>query len=229
MSPLSRILERYLNILVPPPARGPSVCTTCWRPTDGYLRCSQCNIHFREFGAELADLVVIISMAGKGGQLAHVLAKYKYGERPEMRKQFTDELAYVLATFLAKHRQCLGEFDLVTVVPSTRQRASTLPLIDILSRRLNITRSRFAEALTTSSTNTRRLRPDEYTVQADVAGKRVLLIDDQWTSGASLQSSAIALRRAGAAQVAGLVIGRRVDTEPSGTYDWDVCTLCQQV
>ena len=154
MSPLSRILERYLNILVPPPGRGPSVCTTCFRPTDGYVRCSQCNIHFREFGSELAD---------------------------------------------------------------------------ILSRRLNITRSRFAEALVTSSTNTRRLRPDEYTVQADVAGKRVLLIDDQWTSGASLQSSAIALRRAGAARVAGLVIGRRVDTEPSGTYDWDVCTLCQQV
>ncbi|MFS8100484.1 phosphoribosyltransferase [Lentzea alba] len=131
------------------------------RPTDGYVRCSQCNGHVREFGAELADEVVIISMAGRGGQLAHVLAKYKYGERPEMRRQFTDELAYVLATFLAKH-------------------------------------------------------------------KRVLLIDDQWTSGASLQSSAIALKRAGAARVVGLVIGRRVDAEPSGSFDWDVCPLCQQ-
>lgn len=229
MSPLSRILERYLNILVPPPGRGPNVCVTCFRPTDGYVRCSQCNGHFRAFGAELADSVVIISMAGKGGQLAHVLAKYKYGERPEMRKQFTDELAYVLATFLAKHRQCLGEFDVVTVVPSTRQRTTTHPLIDILSRRLNITRYRFAEALSTSSANTRQLRPDEYTVQVEVTGKRVLLIDDQWTSGASLQSSAIALKRAGAARVAGLVIGRRVDAEPSGTFDWDVCALCQQV
>ena len=205
------------------------MCTTCFRPTDGYMRCSQCNIHFREFGSELADDVVIISMASRGGQLAHVLAKYKYGERPEMRKQFTDELAYVLATFLAKHRQCLGEFDLVTVVPSTRQRTSTHPLIDILSRRLNITRYRFAEALATSSVNTRQLRPDEYTVRADVAGKRVLLVDDQWTSGASLQSSAIALKRAGAAWVVGLVIGRRVDAEHSGTFDWDVCARCQQI
>lgn len=228
MSPLSRVLERYLNILVAPPDRGPNVCATCFRRTDGYLRCLQCNSHFREFGAELADDVVIISMAGRGGQLARVLAKYKYGERPEMRKQFTDELAYVLATFLAKHRRCLGEFDIVTVVPGTRQRTTTHPLIDILSRRLNITRHQFAEVLTTSSSNSRQLRPDEYTVQVDVTGKRVLLIDDQWTSGASLQSSAIALRRAGAARVVGLVIGRRVDVEPSGRFDWDFCCLCQQ-
>ena len=229
MSPLSRILERYLNILVAPPGRGPNVCITCFRPTGGYVRCSQCNSHFREFGGELADDVVIISMAGKGGQLAHVLAKYKYGERPEMRKQFTDELAYVLATFLAKHHRCLGEFDVITVVPSTRQRTTTHPLIDILSRRLNITRYRFAEVLSTTSENTRQLRPDAYAVHTDVAGKRVLLIDDQWTSGASLQSSAITLKRAGAARVVGLVIGRRVDTQPSGGFDWDVCARCQQV
>lgn len=229
MSPVSRILERYQNILVAPPSRGPNVCITCFRPTDGYVRCLKCNSHFREFGAELADDIVIISMAAKGGQLAHVLAKYKYGERPEMRKQFTDELAYVLATFLAKHRQCLGEFDVVTVVPSTRQRTTTHPLIDILGRRLNITRYRFTEALSTTSPNTRQLRPDEYAVHTNVAGKRVLLIDDQWTSGASLQSSVIALKRAGAARVVGLVIGRRVDTQPSGAFDWDVCALCQQV
>jgi phosphoribosylpyrophosphate synthetase len=115
VSPLSRILERYLNILVPPPSRGPNVCTTCFRPTD-------------------------------------------------------------------------------------------------VSRRLNITRFRFVEARTTTSANTRQLRPDEYAVRSDVAGKRVLLIDDQWTSGASLQSSAIALKRAGTTRVVGLVIGRRIDT-----------------
>ncbi len=58
------------------------------------MRCPQCNKHFRAFAAELADEVVIISMAVHDGQPAHALAKYKNGERPEMRKQFTDELAY---------------------------------------------------------------------------------------------------------------------------------------
>jgi predicted amidophosphoribosyltransferase len=228
VSPLSRILERYQNILVAPSNPGPNVCSTCFHPTDGYARCAQCNSHFRASGAELVDRLAIISMAGKDGQLARALAKYKYGERPELRRQFTDELAYVLATFLAKHRLCLGEYDVVTVVPGTRQRTSTHPLIDILSRRLTITRSRFTEALGTSASNNRQLRPDEYTAQVDVNGERVLLVDDQWTSGASLQSSAIALKRAGAARVVGLVIGRRLDAQPSGTFDWDKCCLCQQ-
>ncbi|WP_394614810.1 ComF family protein [Lentzea sp. JNUCC 0626] len=160
MSPLSRVLERYQNILIAPPGRGPNVCVTCFRATE--------------------------------------------------------------------HLRCLGEFDLVTVVPGTRQRKAAHPLIDILSRRLNITRQRFTETLGTSSTNTRQLRPNEYTVEADVAGKRVLLVDDQWTSGASLQSSAIALKRAGATRVVGLVIGRRLDAAPTGEFDWGACVLCQQ-
>lgn len=86
MSPLSRILERYLNILVPPPPRGPNVCVTCRQPAEGFLRCLQCHRHFSRFAAELADEVVIISMAFKDGQLARALAKYKNGERPEMRR-----------------------------------------------------------------------------------------------------------------------------------------------
>lgn len=186
------------------------------------------NQHSQALGAELADEVVPISMAVEGGQLVHVLGNYKNSKNPAVRKQFTTELACVLATFLAEHLRCLGEFDIVTMVPSTRKRQDVHPLADILGRRLNITRFAFTEVLGTTSENNRRLQPDEYTVHADVAGKRVLLVDDQWTSGASLQSSAVALKRAGAARVVGLVIGRRVETNSPGTFDWDVCPLCQQ-
>ncbi|MFJ5987879.1 ComF family protein [Lentzea sp. NPDC092896] len=226
MSPLNRISESYLNILVPPPARGPNVCGVCRRTTDGYPRCWQCNQHFQSHGAELADEVVPISMAVDDGQLVHVLGNYKNNRFPGVRKQFTNELAGVLATFLAGHRRCLGEFDVVTVVPSTRQRADGHPLVDILGRRLGSTRADFAEVLSTSGDNSRLLRPDEYVVHADVGDRRILLIDDQWTSGASLQSSAIALKRAGAARVVGLVIGRRVDAGSRGTFDWEVCAVC---
>jgi predicted amidophosphoribosyltransferase len=227
VSPLNRISESYLNILVPPPARGPDVCEVCRRATEGFRRCWQCNQHFQSYGTELADEVLPISMAVEGSQLVHVLGNYKNSKVPGVRKQFTNELAGVLATFLAGHRSCLGEFDLVTVVPSTRQRADGHPLIDILGRRLSTTRAHFAEVLTTSSANNRLLRPDAYAVHSDVEGRRILLIDDQWTSGASLQSSAITLKRAGAVRVAGLVIGRRVDARSPGTFDWDVCVVCQ--
>ncbi|SMD09114.1 ComF family protein [Lentzea albidocapillata] len=228
MSPLSRISESYLNILVPPPVRGPDVCEVCRRATGGFRRCWQCNQHFQSHGAELADEVLPISMAVEGSQLVHVLGNYKNSRFPGVRKQFTNELAGVLATFLARHRRCPGEFDLVTVVPSTRQRADGHPLVDILGRRLGVTRAHFAQVLSTSGGNSRLLRPDEYVVHSEVEGRRVLVIDDQWTSGASLQSSAIALKRAGAARVAGLVIGRRVDAGSPGTFDWDDCVVCQR-
>ncbi|GHH35747.1 ComF family protein [Lentzea cavernae] len=227
MSPLNRISESYLNVLVPPPAREAGVCVVCRRPAEGFARCWQCNQHIRAHGAELVDEVVPISMAVEGGQLVHVLGNYKNSGNSAVRKQFTNELAAVLATFLAGHQRCLAEFDLVTVVPSTRRRAHGHPLVDVLGRRLAITRAHFAEVLGTSAGNTRLLRPDEYAVRTDVRGRRILLVDDQWTSGASLQSSAIALKRAGAARVTGLVIGRRVDAGSPGAFSWDVCVVCR--
>jgi orotate phosphoribosyltransferase len=44
-----------------------------------------------------------------------------------------------------------------------------------------------------------------------VPGCDVLLVDDTWVSGASAQSAAIALKRAGAGQVAVVVLGRHVN------------------
>ncbi|MFD9702710.1 ComF family protein [Lentzea sp. NPDC059081] len=227
MSPYSRILDSYRNFLVPPPARGSNVCVTCRRGTGDFTRCWQCNRHRQEFGAELADEVVMISMAEKDKQLMRVLSQYKNNKSDEVRRQFTNELASVLATFLAKHSDCLGEFDLVTVVPSSQGR--TPPLVDVLGRRVSRTGARFASALATSSANTREMRPDSYEVVTDVHGKSVMLADDTWTSGASLQSAAVALKRAGATRVVGLVIGRYLDeptTRTSVPFDWDTCVLC---
>jgi predicted amidophosphoribosyltransferase len=205
------------------------VCMTCRRPTDGFARCWQCNRHHREFGAELADDVVPISLAPKEKQLARVLSQYKNSQSEHVKRKFTNELACVLAAFLAQHHHCLNEFDVVTVVPSSQGR--TPPLVDVLGRRISLTRGRFAETLVTRSSNTREMRPDHYEVIVDVRGKSVLLVDDTWTTGASLQSAAVALKRAGAARVVGLVIGRHLD-EPAPAiaipFEWTACVLCQQ-
>lgn len=202
------------------------MCGTCRRTTDGFVRCWQCNQHFQAFGAELADEVVPISFAEKDKQLARVLSQYKYSHSADVRRQFTSELAYVLATFLARHLGCLGEVDLVTVVPSSQGR--TPRLVDVLGRRISLTSGRFAEVLATKCKNDRRMRPDCYAA-VDVQGQNVLLVDDTWTSGASLQSAAVALKRAGATRVVGLVLGRHLD-EPSppdsAPFDWDECCLC---
>lgn len=201
---------------------------TCRRSTDGFTRCWQCNRHHREFGTELADEVVPISLAEKDKQLTRVLSQYKNSQSDEVRRQFTNELACVLAAFLAKHQDCLGDFDLVTVMPSSQGR--TPPLVDVLGRRISLTRARFAETLVTCAGNTREMRPGSYEVVVDVGGKNVLLVDDTWTSGASVQSAAVASKRAGAARVVGLVIGRHLDESGPATpipFDWDTCCICQ--
>ena len=64
----------------------------------------------------------------------------------------------------------------------------------------------------------------------------MLLIDDTWTTGANAQAAAAALKAAGAARVAGAVIGRhlnrgwhhndrRIRSLPH-PFDWSRCALC---
>ena len=53
--------------------------------------------------------------------------------------------------------------------------------------------------------------PDRFTAERAGPGASVLLLDDSWVSGASAQSAAAALKRAGARHVAVVVLGRHVD------------------
>ncbi|GAA0225425.1 hypothetical protein GCM10010492_24520 [Saccharothrix mutabilis subsp. mutabilis] len=237
--------ESYRNVLATPPPAGPSICATCHRGTSGYVRCYQCNKHREVYGDELADVVVPISLAISGGQLTRELSGYKYNDSPQVRKEFAYNLASTLAVFLATHEGCLATavgvrvFDLVTIVPGTRQRSGQHPLAEILGKTVMRTSGRFADTMAATGGNDHlTVRPGSVTVHTTVAGRVVLLVDDTWTSGASLQSAAIALKRAGARRVAGLVIGRRLDADDltaaevlefarTHQFGWDVCVLCR--
>jgi adenine/guanine phosphoribosyltransferase-like PRPP-binding protein len=58
----------------------------------------------------------------------------------------------------------------------------------------------------------RELDPDRFLAEP-VPGGRILLLDDTWTTGASAQSAAMALRRAGASSIATVVLGRHINPE----------------
>jgi hypothetical protein len=56
----------------------------------------------------------------------------------------------------------------------------------------------------------RSLDPGRFRAGPEVTGAGILLLDDTWASGASVQSAAVALKRSGARAVAVVVIGRHV-------------------
>src|SRR4051812_19301871 len=98
-----------------PPGRG--VCPTCWTFHDpAYGRCAACA------GAVNLDVVVPISYAPRGGQLALALRSYKDEPLYRTRYHHAMRLAAILWRFLTKHEEHVARaagadaFDVVTVV-----------------------------------------------------------------------------------------------------------------
>jgi orotate phosphoribosyltransferase len=81
----------------------------------------------------------------------------------------------------------------------------------------------------------RAVDPGKFNPTADLEGEAVLLIDDTWTTGASVQSAAAALKTAGAGPVGVVVIGRHINDdyganarrlkELSRPFEWERCAL----
>src|SRR5262249_48550405 len=80
--------------------------------------------------------------------------------------------------------------------------------------------------------------PPEPEAFTQLSGEAVLLIDDTWTTGASANSAAAALKHAGASTVAIGVIRRHLHREwhendrrlrdIGHPFDWDHCAVCEK-
>jgi predicted amidophosphoribosyltransferase len=240
--------EPYLNHLVSVLPSGSGVCGVCWTAVDpAYEVCYPCLVARRAFQPRrLADVVVPIALAVKREQLAHELWHYKYDTDARTRLVLEVKLAAVLWRFLEQHEvhiaQAVGvsQFDIVTTVPGTRQRAAEHPLARLVSRVIGQTEDRYEQLLELGPSGTdtsRAVLADRYRPTRAVPGRPgVLLIDDTWTTGGHAQSAVLALRDAGAARVGVVVIGRHFDRGfgPSEayyqrarkvTFTWERCCL----
>ncbi|WP_433222902.1 ComF family protein [Dactylosporangium sp. CS-047395] len=126
-------------------------------------------------------------------------------------------VAATLARFLASHWACVtelinGEPTVVTTVPSTGGRLGVHPLVTAVHR-VAALGPLHRELLTLGDARIERLRATDrgFVSAGDLAGQRVLLIEDTFTSGARTQSAASALRRGGARSVGVLAVGRVVE------------------
>lgn len=237
MPTVTELTELYRNfLLIPRP--GPAVCQVCFTFTEGHERCFVCGHR-----NSALDALLPISYSVAGGQLHYALAGYKRLSG-EVARRLQVELAAVLWRFLAEHEPCLAQgaavtgFDVVTTVPSgSHERDAGHPLPYMVGELVRPTRDRYERLLARSEAEVpaRTVDAGKFTVARPLGGESVLLIDDTWTTGASAESAASALREGGAASVAAVVIGRHLKRgwrenerrlrDLPRLFDWSECAL----
>lgn len=205
------------------PARLDERCQFCREPlVDRSCPNTVCRLPDREFSE-------LFTVSEDAEQMWQLIYRYKYGEET----QLADDLGRMLVDFLQANSAELQRFDLLTTValyigPEAPRLWDYLQLIVDAAQRIDASwpfetdliikvgpTGRFLgigveERREIAEGELRRaLRvPDPSRVE----GKRVLVIDDAYSEGFSLREMARGLRRAGAAEVAGLVFARRKGT-----------------
>ena len=182
----------------------------------------------RQLGTELTRTVPI-SLFAPDSPLHQLLVGYKAAPSRRARDERQASLSRLLGEFLDLHLRCLVgpilEDDAATLavpVPSSSaQRASwggEHPLIGLIAAALVAEPglslapviAKGAEPLGHLHASRRGFR-----LVGPVAGRRVLVLDDTYTSGARSQSAAVALARGGADVVAIVPIGRLIHPDHS--------------
>lgn len=220
--------EVLLRACLPAPPAGPDVCRLChgWtRP--GYPVCYPCRLTSGQVSWPCAR-VEVVSLYRTGGVLHRALRGYKDGP-PATRAVLSGRVAALVTRFLWEQGPVLAPagWDGIVVVPSTTGRPGCHPL----ERALAGSRWLAPQLLTgvlgrgPVEAHHRAAADRVFTVapEAELAGARVLLLDDTWTTGARAQSAASALQTAGAEVTAAVVVGRVVTPvagAPTGTW-WE--------
>lgn len=199
-------------------AGGWHACRVCGDATGfGYHLCLTCRAVALGLGRPLVP-VTAIRVVGPSSGLYRALRQYKSGE-PDVAQRQERRLAAILDAFCARHLAELapGGIDLTVVVPSGQgNRPPPHPLARAVASASHLPPVRDLLVAGPGVVGPRRPALDAYQAAPGVAGKRVLLVDDVYTSGAHLQSAAAALHDAGAGSVAAVVIGRYDRTRRRG-------------
>ena len=182
-------------------------------PLDEHDLCTVCR-------ESLANFDSVYSFGSYEGTLRNLIHLLKYGR--------IETLADPLAKLLVRALPLDESFDLVMPMPVhwrklwergfNQAELISRPVANRYGIKLsgNLRRSRYTKPQAGLSETERRTnlkgsfavrRPDE------IKGKKILLIDDVFTTGATLRAAAEALKAAGAARVSALTLAR-VDTRP---------------
>jgi hypothetical protein len=188
-------------------------------PVQGFAFCYACHeLASKGVPEALLDAVVPASIATNPGRWYRRLLTYKDGN-PAYRAQ----VAALAWSYLEQHEDRLaalagGAIDLVTPVPSKKGRTfDQQPLRQALAAVRPIG-GRLAHTLSFEPDPDVDLRRDYYPGCFDpgptnVAGRRVLLVEDSWVTGATALSAGGALMAYGATGVVIMSLARVIDVE----------------
>jgi phosphoribosylpyrophosphate synthetase len=166
-----------------------------------------------------------VALCRTGDHLHAVLRGYKDAPAVSARRHFARGLAVHLARFLSAHGACIAQaagsrWDSVAVVPSSARipaarRPPPLlaghPLEEVLGSVPPLSGLVQVE-IGRGPGSADHLAPEAeaFSVGGEARGRRVLLVDDTWVTGARMQSAAAALVEGGAQVVAMVVAGRAI-------------------
>lgn len=177
-------------------------------PLDEYDLCTICR-------ESLANFDSAYSFGSYEGPLRKLIHLYKYAK--------IESLAQPLSRFLIRAIPLEQRFDAVMAMPMhwRKQWERGFNQAELLARPVaaryglrlssNLRRKRYtaSQAGLTEAQRRENLKGSFYVKKPEqVAGKRILLVDDVFTTGATLRTAAAALKAAGAAHVSALTLAR---------------------
>ena len=176
------------------------------------VRSSRAGAERQGQGQNLAILDTVISAFNYQSAVPELITRWKYQGMIEL----TDYMAALVTELIAKGKLSMPDYNLVTVIPSHWRRRLTRGfdpvwlLANALARKgvidkpvSTLKQSRGMPYQHLKRLNARRIDPDQFRATERVFGKKVLIIDDVITSGATLNAAAVALKTAGAQSISG--------------------------
>lgn len=183
-------------------------CAICHSSVDAsHSECYPCA-HLGRFLEQPPPTILPIALSLEGAQLHYALRQYKDNGVAEVRSKFEWQLAGLLEVFMASHAMCVGPYDMVTGLPSRRGRTA----FEAVTSKLGRFKSSYQPLLTVADPNIEShvLSDSRFVASPSARGRRVLVVDDTFTTGASVASAVQTLRSAGAEVNTAVVVGRHI-------------------